>query len=81
MAEYLCDPGDEAEVQAGTLCPALLVAGACHQTQANYYRRSSTVIFFFLVLGLAIVILIFLFQVLLFLSSSLVLGLVISRSC
>ncbi len=36
MAEYLCDPGDEAEVEASALCPALLVARACHQTQASY---------------------------------------------
>jgi hypothetical protein len=53
MAEYLCDPGDEAEVQASALCPALLVAGACHQTQSKLLGLLD-VIFLFLVPGLDI---------------------------
>jgi hypothetical protein len=58
MAEYLCDPGDEAEVQASALCPALLVAGACHQPQASYevLLLLSSLLF---VLGLVIVIFFF----------------------
>ncbi len=55
MAEYLCDPGDEAEVQASALSPALLVARACHQTKSK-------------VLGLLILIFIFQFYVFFLLS-------------